>query len=908
MRIRWSVACLLIAAWTSAATAAGTGVPTAFRAKVAPLSQVDSVSFAALDRAKIDAEDAADEAQGMPPRFAFPRAVNVTPDKAGTWEKIDATTSIWRYVAKTPDAANLNFGFTKFWLPQGASLVIYSPDGAQVIGPVTSTDNKSYQEYWSPVVHSTEAVIEVTIPTARIAELKLVLGQIGQGYRGFGGRKDGKGGLPPDSSGSCNMDVKCLLPADPWNDNVRAVAAYTKGGSRFCTGSLVNNTAQDTKLYFMTANHCLSTQADANTVVTYWNYNNTTCRVPGSAASGQNGDGPLDQTISGTTLRATNATSDFTLLELNGAVPAAFSQYWAGWDRTPYTDPGGPGNGDFACSSASLCAAIHHPSVADKRITFAEMNTVSSGYSGNAVPVTPGNRSHVWVHWDPTPVFPPNPSQTIPPQVTEGGSSGSPLYSAQRRFIGQLHGGPSGCGSTGDNLSDVYGHVSVSWEGGGTAATRLKDWLDPGNTGAMTLDGRNACTAAAIPTSVTATATAANTVSVTWTAVAGANSYKVYRADGTCPGTNWTLVGNNVTGTSYADTTVSGAATYSYAVSSFKDSETCESVQSSCTSVTATGLCTLSPTFAGATSASSSAAASCGVDVNWSAGTNRCSGGALKYNVFRSTSASFTPNAGNRVSSCQAATTFHDSGVNNGTRYYYITTAEDSTTTSTGTCNGGNESINAVTQSAVPAGAPAVAFTDAIEAGTTSWTAAGTGAVGANFSVVTTQAHSPTHSWFAPDPNNLSDRTLSTTAAIAVGANAKLDFWHRVDTEDTFDGAVLEYSLDGTTWSDILAANGAVPANANRFTEGGYTDTISTAYDSTIGGRRAWSGSSGGFVHVVVDLGDMNARNVYLRWRMATDNSTTGAGYWLDDVTIQSATSCSSGGDVIFKDGFEVPI
>ncbi len=34
----------------------------------------------------------------------------------------------------------------------------------------------------------------------------------------------------------------------------------------------------------------------------------------------------------------------------------------------------------------------------------------------------------------------------------------------------------------------------MSWTGGGTAATRLSDWLDPGATGAETLDGRDSCT------------------------------------------------------------------------------------------------------------------------------------------------------------------------------------------------------------------------------------------------------------------------------------------------------------------------------------------------------------------------------------------------------------------------------
>jgi hypothetical protein len=72
--------------------------------------------------------------------------------------------------------------------------------------------------------------------------------------------------------------------------------------------------------------------------------------------------------------------------------------------------------------------------------------------------------------------------------TTEGGSSGSPLFDPSHRVIGQLHGGYAACGN---NSSDWYGRLSVSWNGGGTSSTRLRDHLDPGNTGAVTVDTLN---------------------------------------------------------------------------------------------------------------------------------------------------------------------------------------------------------------------------------------------------------------------------------------------------------------------------------------------------------------------------------------------------------------------------------
>lgn len=895
MNKRWVVSLLAASCWLGIASAA-TPEPTAFHAKVMALSKVDSITFPALNRATLATEDSVAEALDQPPRYAVPHKVNITPDKDGTWENIDAQTKIWRYVVKTPDATSLNIGFTKFFLPQGSSLLLYSPDGKRTRGPFTDADNRSYKEFWTPVILAPELVVELTIPSAQVDKLELQIGQIGQGYRGFG--------TSGDKSGSCNMDVACLNANDPWQDNVRAVAVISTGGSTFCSGSLVNDTAGDTKMYFMTAHHC-SITGTAASLVTYWNYQNSICRLPGSAASGAAGDGALDQFNTGATLRADNAPSDFTLVEMTQPPNPAFNLFWAGWDHTPYSSTGGPGNGDFACTPSSLCAGIHHPSTDEKRITFVADNTTTTSYNNPAIP---GDGSHVHALWDPSPVFPPNPATVIPPQVTEPGSSGSPLYNAQRRYIGQLHGGPSACGSTGGNLSDYYGRFSVSWEGGGTAATRLKDWLDAGNTGAMAIDGRNQCTAPPVPGNIAAVANGNNKIDVTWDAATGADSYTVYRADGACPGTNWHQIASNVTATTYSDTTVSGNATYSYAVTSYSTSQICESAHSGCGSATATGICTQSPTFAGASSAASSATQTCGVDLGWSAGTSNCGGAAVvKYNIFRSTTAGFTPDAGNRIANCQTGTSYHDATVSNGTTYHYIVRAEDDTANGSGSCNSGNEDTNIVEQATAPAGPPGAPGIDNLETGGSNWTASGSGA-GANFVLATDQSHSPTHSWFAPDAAAVGDHSIATTNPLAITASTVFDFWHWFNTETGtgafYDGVVLEYSLDNSTWTDILAANGTIPANAGRITTGPYSGTISSAYSNPLAGRLAWSGDSGGFVHVVVDMTDFVGKTAWFRWRLGSDSSIGKPGYWLDDAPAAVATSCGIN-DVIFADGFE---
>ena len=71
--------------------------------------------------------------------------------------------------------------------------------------------------------------------------------------------------------------------------------------------------------------------------------------------------------------------------------------------------------------------------------------------------------------------------------TTEPGSSGSGLWDPDQHLVGQLHGGYASCSSI---TSDCFGRLSRSWNGGGASANRLKDWLDPDNTGVLVADGR----------------------------------------------------------------------------------------------------------------------------------------------------------------------------------------------------------------------------------------------------------------------------------------------------------------------------------------------------------------------------------------------------------------------------------
>jgi hypothetical protein len=211
------------------------------------------------------------------------------------------------------------------------------------------------------------------------------------------------------------------------------------------------NARADFKAYFLTAAHCLSSSSEAATVVVYWNFQSPSC---GSLSGGS-----LSQNQSGASLRATYASPDFTLLELNALPIPVFGVYYAGWDST--------GNG----ASAAVC--IHHPDGAEKAITFENDALQSTDY--NSTILNAGGNHWRVIDWD--------------SGTTGAGSSGAGLWNASsHRLIGQLHGGAAACGN---DSSDWFGKFSASWVGGGTASSRLISWLDPDNTGLTGMDGSN---------------------------------------------------------------------------------------------------------------------------------------------------------------------------------------------------------------------------------------------------------------------------------------------------------------------------------------------------------------------------------------------------------------------------------
>ena len=183
------------------------------------------------------------------------------------------------------------------------------------------------------------------------------------------------------------------------------------------------------------------------------------------------------------------------------------------------------------------------------------------------------------------------------------------------------------------------------------------------------------------------------------------------------------------------------------------------------------------------------------------------------------------------------------------------------------------------------------------------WTTARAGA-GANppLWVTNTTNDTPPNSAFGagsttPGESSLTSPTIAVPTAPVAGSHpgVRLTFRNSYNTEPSFDGAVLEISINGGPFADILAAGGS-------FIEGGYNGSIGVT-DSVLTGRAAWTGNSAGFITTTVVLPAASyGQNAQLRWRTAYDTGTNpaGGGQRIDTISIyQSTRFCCSGACVL---------
>ncbi len=405
-------------------------------------------------------EDSVNDKNGSPFRFASNIPVDLNLENSGTWEVIEKGNRIWRMKVSCKGALALSCYFNFFSLPEGGRLFIYPEDRSYFIGAFTSKNNQENGSFATELIPGESLILEYFEPATAIGHSHISVSEVAYAYRGISAPSKNKRGF--GSSGPCEVNVNCN-EGNNWQSEIRGVLRIqVKIGpsSYWCTGSLLNNVRQDYTPYILTADHCgiAATPTDLSQWIFYFNYESDDCQDPILEPNFKSLTGARKKAATGG--GGTVTASDFYLVKLLYQVPLTFNPYFNGWSRTDLPSLSGVG--------------IHHPQGDIKKISTYTSSAYSTTWS--SIPNT-----HWGVKWSAT---------QNGHGVTEGGSSGSPLFNEQGLIIGQLSGGGSSCAAL--NEGDLYGKINYSWQPNGSDSTNsLKHWLDPDNSGVWTLAGLN---------------------------------------------------------------------------------------------------------------------------------------------------------------------------------------------------------------------------------------------------------------------------------------------------------------------------------------------------------------------------------------------------------------------------------
>lgn len=356
----------------------------------------------------------------------------------------DSSSKTYLLEIQSKNALGISFVFNPFYLDSGAYMHLYTPDKKRIIGAYTANNNHELKILATEILPGEKIFIEITT-LSNDASTKVYLNQACSAFRNVF-NIEGK----QKSNTTSSPGINCEEGKD-WQVEKHSVCRYTyiSGKSQYlCTGALINNARNDQTPYFLTANHCVSKEEEAQTAVFYFNYEESVCDQTALATY---------KTLSGSALMATSTGSDFTLLKLNKVPTSEYSPYYAGWNVKNIAAKSGVG--------------IHHPKGEPKQISTSDKAAKNIRFKivWSETITTDAN-----THWQ----------VDFTNGDTQTGSSGSPYFDQDKRIVGQLHGGPEDDSSIG-----YYGKLSYSYNSSTDKTKHLKTWLNPDNENISTLDG-----------------------------------------------------------------------------------------------------------------------------------------------------------------------------------------------------------------------------------------------------------------------------------------------------------------------------------------------------------------------------------------------------------------------------------
>lgn len=369
------------------------------------------------------------------PRIGIKQDIDVSTTDGQIMDK--GNYSVWSMTLHSANARSMSVRFDNTYLPSDAIMYIYNEDTRFVVGPIDSDDFRE-GTFRSDYLNGDYMTLSIFMPSASGDNFKINIDTYDHGVIALN-NYDGDFG----TSAPCNVNIACE-EGNGWECQSESVCKIIHSCIGSCTGSLINNDCCDLTPYILTANHCVC-EDEIDDYVFRFNYQSPQCTPNGETTPSQ------WTCYNGSELRSNWANTDFALLELVQEFEPEKGISFAGWDRQNI--------------NPEEVTMIHHPMGDVKKISF-----------------------------DANPVIEPNPIN-FGSFVLQGGSLRITMNQFNQGDFGVLEGGSSGCGyfnedghlisqHTGgqtDDCEDTFdkwsGRISQSWEGNGTNATRLRNWL-----------------------------------------------------------------------------------------------------------------------------------------------------------------------------------------------------------------------------------------------------------------------------------------------------------------------------------------------------------------------------------------------------------------------------------------------
>lgn len=341
----------------------------------------------------------------------------------------------------SPGAKALRVGFAI--KPSFAGELRFAGSGKpqMVLGPYWQRDWYGQQTFWAPVTEGETVTVEIVLPLGQkglngdieIVQVSHIVVNPTQANQ--------FSNLSPDTY-SCEVDLECSTNAVIKNaaKGVARMVYVKNGGSYVCSGTLLNDKGGTQTPWFYTAHHCISNQALASTLNTFFFYENSGCYTSDRPKT-------YKQLTRGAAYLDSDASNDHAFLRLNEAAPAGV--VFNAWSTTSLT----PGQD---------IVGIHHPHGDLKKVSLGWVSNpasrdVQSSDTGQIL-------KNLW-------------RVSYYSGAVEPGSSGSGLFYCASTAC-ELRGGLFG-GTDNPNCSSAIGSAYSRFD---VAYTRISDYLSPTTT------------------------------------------------------------------------------------------------------------------------------------------------------------------------------------------------------------------------------------------------------------------------------------------------------------------------------------------------------------------------------------------------------------------------------------------